>query len=243
MPGLERGIRVLQALADGGDTSSMALARRLGISQSSCYRILQTLMAVDWIRPDLGGGFVFSLGLMPFVRPLVGLDRAVSRLRPVMEGLSRSTGFTVKLSVRRGSGQLTLSRVESSRPLIATSPVGVSFPVVLGASGACLLSGMDEGGIAAQIAHADRQGLWGNESAADLQVRIEECRRRGLCANIGRSAQGVDTLSAPVADAAEPLALTLVALRGDLKGACLPKFRLRLKEAAAKASALLMEDL
>jgi DNA-binding IclR family transcriptional regulator len=153
-----------------------------------------------------------------------------------MEDLSREAGVTVKLSVREGVEQVTVARVEASRALSATSRVGSRFPVVLGASGACLLSVLGDAQIARHIAHADRETLWGHETADLLRERIRACRESGFCENIGSHPQGIDTLSAPLTSASHTLALTLVGLRGDFDGKRLSECRrlLRMTVAAAK---------
>lgn len=235
VPSLERAMLVMHALAAGGETTSLGLSRRLGISQSSCYRILRTLEAGDWIRTDARGEYIFAVGLMPFVQPLLGIQRAIACLRPAMEELSRTAGVTVKLSAREGVEQVTVTRVEAQRHLSVTSPVGTRSPVVLGASGACLLVALDEAAVSQQIAYADRESLWEHESADMLRGRMEACRKNGVCDNIGVHPQGIDTLSAPLVSASRPLALTMVGLRGDFDGARLSMSRRLLLAAVSKA--------
>ncbi len=225
IPSIHRVVKVMQSLAAGGETTSLGLARRLGISQSSCYRILRTLEAANWICREAGGQYVFASGLMPFVKPLVGIERAVDCLRSDMESLSLKAGLTVKLSVREGVEQVTVARVECHRPLSATSPIGTRFPVVLGASGACLLSGVDRASLAQLIEHADKQRLWGHDSKDLLLARLKCCRKSGHCENIGSHPQGIDTVSAPLATSSRTMALTLVGLRGDFDGKRLSQCR------------------
>jgi len=97
VPSLDRAIRIMQALAEGGPSSSLGLSRQLGISQSSCYRILQTLEDADWIRPG-NGGYVFSRGLLPFLKPLMHIENVIAAVRADMDTLARTTGLSAKLS-------------------------------------------------------------------------------------------------------------------------------------------------
>jgi DNA-binding IclR family transcriptional regulator len=240
VPALEKAIRILGILAtDGGAGGSTAIAQRLGISQSTCYRTLQTLEAADWIRLTDDGRYVFSLGMLPFVRPLQGLDRVITVLRPTMERLAETTGLSAKLSARQGFDQVTLARVESSRPLGVTSRVGARFPVIVGASGACLLCGLADAEVDRVIDQADRSKLWDHDDADTLRRRIAACRRDGVCDNLGTHPQGIDTFSAPIASTQAQLALTLIGLRGDLDGALGATARNLLRTAARAATALL----
>ena len=237
VPALECAMQILAALAEGpADSSSLGLARQLEISQSTCYRILKTLQAADWITPDEQGGYRFSLGLLPFVKPLMGIERVVAALGPVMRELSRTTGLTVKCSVRQGLEQVTIARVESSQPLAVSSPVGSRFPVVLGASGACLLARLEPVALDALIRHADQQKLWDRESAEELRQRIASCLRDGYCENIGHHPQGIDTISAPLPVGGESYALTLIGLRGDFAGSRRAARRLALQNAVASSA-------
>jgi DNA-binding IclR family transcriptional regulator len=125
--------------------------------------------------------------------------------------------------------------VEAQRHLSVTSPVGTRSPVVLGASGACLLIALDEAAVSQQIAYADRESLWEHESADMLRSRMKACRKKGVCDNIGVHPQGIDTLSAPLVSASRPLALTMVGLRGDFDGARLSQYRKLLLATVNKA--------
>lgn len=236
VPALEKAIRLLNALAVDSGGGSTGLAHRLGISQSTCYRTLQTLEAADWIRQADGGGYTFSLGLLPFVRPLQGLDRMIVLLRPPMAALAEATGLSVKLSARQGFDQVTLARIESSRPLGVTSPVGARFPVVAGASGASLLSPLSDDEIDRIAAHADQSLRWDHDNADILRRRIAACRRDGVCDNLGSHPQGIDTISAPITVPHAQLALTVVGLRGDFDGAPGPTVRDLLRATARSAA-------
>lgn len=237
VPALEKAIRILRVLAeDGGPGGSTAIAQRLGLSQSTCYRTLQTLEAADWIRPMADGRYAFSLGLLPIVRSLQGIEHAIATLRPFMTELAEATGLSVKLSVRQGFEQVTLARIESSRPLGVTSPVGARFPVIVGASGACLLAGFPDPEIDRIAARASREGLWDHDNETVLRRRIAACRADGTCDNLGSHPQGIDTISAPVPSPQDPFSLTLIGLRGDLDGVPGSTARDLLRQAARSAT-------
>lgn len=242
VPALEKAIRLLGALAAGdGGGGSAALAQRLGISQSTCYRTLQTLEAADWVRATGDGGYALSLGLLPLLRPLQAIERRVAVLKPTVKALSEATGLTVKLSLRQGFDQVTVARAESSRPLSVTSPIGARFPVIAGASGACLLSSLADPDVDRVVAHADREHLWEHETAVALRTRIAACRRKGICDNLGAHPQGIDTVSVPLPADDTPFALTIVGLRGDFDGTRGADIRKHLLHAARDAAARLRD--
>ncbi len=235
IPAIERMAGVLRALAHRRDNAtSVGLARETGISQSSCYRILQTLEDLHWIRPVGESGYELDEGLLDIVRPLLGPEHLAEAARPILRKLAGDTGLTAKLSLRRGNEQVTIARIESPRPLAVTGRVGSRYPVVLGASGAALLSLMNDDAIERIIA-ATPDDEWFNESPVILRRHIEACRCKGGCANIGHHPQGIDTVAAPFMSAFGEAALTLVGLRGDFEGT-----RLALCTRAVKGAARAM---
>lgn len=232
IPAVVRTSQVLRALAEReGPATSAGLAREIGISQSSCYRILQTLEGLQWIRSDGEGGYDLDEGLLAIVRPLLGPERLAEAARPILRTLSMETELTAKLSLRRGGEQVTIARIESPRPLAVTGRVGSRYPVVLGASGAALLSLMDDSAVQRIIA-ATPADQWLNESPDILRRHIAECRRKGVCTNIGHHPQGIDTMAAPLRSDVGEAAITLIGLRGDFEGKRLTLCTRAVKKAA-----------
>ncbi len=232
VPGVDRAAAILGDLArKQTPASSVAIARRLGLSQSSCYRTLQTLIRLDWIRPDGEGNYDLSEGLVSIVRPLLAPERLAEAARPHLRRLADVSDLAVKLSLRRGVYQVALARVESSRPLSVTGRVGSRFPAVLGASGAAILSLLPDEQVEAIMGNI-RADAWLNECPAVLRAHIAACRRDGFCSNIGHHPQGIDTVAAPVRTDLGEASLTIVGLRGDFEGERLPRFARALRREA-----------
>jgi DNA-binding IclR family transcriptional regulator len=236
VPVLEKAIRILYELAghEGAVTSS-SLARRVQVSQPTCYRILKTLEAADWIKPDGRNGYEFSLGLFPLARRLVDLDRYGRSVQPLLDQLSRDVELTAKFSVRLGMEQTTLAVAQPLRPFGISAPVGARYPVVWGASGAALLSELDDADVEELIGHVPAE-QWGHESPADLRQRMAAVRTDRVCVNIGRHPQGIDTISTPLSGTRITCAITLIGLRGEIHNDQLSSLKQNLIRAAAQAA-------
>ena len=236
VPVLEKAIRILYALADReGRVTSSGLAREVGVSQATCYRILKTLERADWIRQNADDGYDLSGGLLPLAKDFVDVTRTARAVQPILDDLAASLGLSAKLSIRVGAQQATLAVANPQRAFHVTAPVGSRYPVVCGASGAALLSQLDDAEVDALATKATKSD-WGHERPDDLRRRIAAVRDRGVCENLGLHPQGIDTVAAPVASWSAPSAITLVGLRGDITKPRLPKLKKALLQAAAKAA-------
>ncbi|MBI1338097.1 MAG: helix-turn-helix domain-containing protein [Phycisphaera sp.] len=198
IPVLNKALRVLEAITGGAQNLSVAdLARLLKLSPSTCYRILQTLIAADWVRPKSAGvGYELSLGLLPLVQPFLGHQAVIEALTPAMNRLVDRTGLSAKLTARQGSEAVTLLRVDAFEPMTVTGRVGVRFHLALGSSGSCLLAQIDDEQVERLLAGAPRE-VWKWQSRRDVAARVRQCRSVGYCVDRGQYHPAIHTLSVP----------------------------------------------
>ncbi len=200
VPILKKAIAVLRAVAAGrDDTTTKALAYSLDIPASSVYRILQTFLTEDWVRSAPGGRHELSFGLLPLLEPLARHEFLLEAARPCLARLAGETGLAAKLSVRQGDQAIALARAESPRETAVTVRVGSAFHLVLGSSGAALMSDFTPSERSLMLGTAPKE-CWGHQCPADVEKRIAECRRNGLCVDLGGYQPSVHAMSAPVRD-------------------------------------------
>ena len=236
VPVLDKAIRILYQLANSkGAVTSSSLAREADISQPTCYRILKTLEAADWIKRNEQNGYDFSMGLFPLVRHFVDLELCGRSVQPMLDELSRELGLTAKYSVQLGNEQMTIAVAHPVLPYGASASVGARFPLVWGASGAVLLSCLEEERQQELVNSIARED-WGHERPEDLQKRIELVRKHGVCENLGNHPQGIDTISSPVKSTRIAGAITLVGLRGDINKDNLSTLKQKLIEATDRTA-------
>jgi DNA-binding IclR family transcriptional regulator len=247
VPALRNAIRVLEAVAaEGAPRSSPQIARLLKLSPSSCYRILQTLQAADWVRSTDGGGYQVSFGLLPLTRPLLAWERATRVIQGELDRLAGETSLSVKVSARQGLQQVTIARAESPRHMAPLGRTGSRFPVVWGSSGAALLVDAELAELEAlttTVPVADWEGLAPDE----LRTRVDACRASGVCFRVAGRDSSICTVSAPLRNATNDIvaALTLVGLPEDFdsrRHAELKRALLRAAKAVAPGFAELPAD-
>lgn len=219
IPVLRKAIGVFEAVARGtGDTTTKSLAANLEIAPSSCYRILQTFVAADWIRPRAGGTFELSFGLVPLMHPLLRHEVLIETVREPLGRLARTTGLTAKLTVRQGDDTVTIHSAQSPRPHAIASRVGAVVSVAIGSSGAAYLGALPDEEVLRILEDAPDEA-WKHQKREHVLRRVRDGRRQGYFADHGSYQPNIHTLSVPLhgRDRSVVGALTLLGFPQDFE--------------------------
>lgn len=238
IPVLKKAMRVMRSIAGSrDDTTAKALAQSLGVSPSTVYRILQTLLAEDWVRPASGGRHELSLGLLPLLQPLARHELLIETARPFLSALAENTGLAAKFSVRDGDRAVTLARAESPRETSVAVRVGAAFHLALGSSGAVLMSELSTVDYGRLIAQAPKE-CWKHQTPADVARRVAQCRRTGVCSDFGGYQPSIHAMSSPVRDRSGKMVgvITVIGFSNDFTGASGKEHAGALTAAAAACS-------
>lgn len=201
IPMVTKALEMVRALsASEGETTTKALAIRLGLPRSSCYRILRSLIAQDWIRPVAEGRHELSPGLLPVLEPLRRYEALADAVGDAMRSLADRTQLTVKVTVRQGDETVTVARCESPQGTSVGVRVGAAFHLAFGSSGSVLLSDLGADEIAEILGRAP-EDCWEYQGRDDVLARIREVRAKGWCADPGISQPIFHAASAPIHDA------------------------------------------
>ncbi|MDR2673548.1 MAG: helix-turn-helix domain-containing protein [Opitutaceae bacterium] len=241
VPVLLKALRVFAAIARGEtEPTTKGLAVTLGISPTTCYRILQSFLAGGWLRAGAGGTFGLSLGLVPLMHPLLRHELLIDTIREPLTALARATGMTAKLSIRQGDSAVTVFVASSPRATAISSQVGAVFPLALGSSGAAILAALPEAE-AARILDAAPAEAWRYQKRAAAERRVRECRRAGCCFDTGSYQPQLHTASATVQAAQHGLlgSITLLGFPHDFAPESRPSLLRELKFTAGGCARLL----
>lgn len=140
---LDRGIRVLMALADAPQGLTVtALAETLGINRTVIYRLVSTLEAHALVRRDGRGRLHVGLGVLHVAGAVQPVLRDVAI--PVLRRLAERVGCTAHLTVAEGDEALALAVIEPSwTDFHVAYRVGARHPLTRGAAGKAILA-LDE---------------------------------------------------------------------------------------------------
>lgn len=193
---LDRGLRVLELLAEGRPASVVEVAAALGLHRSIVYRILRTLQEHRLaVRRD-DGRYAAGTGLVALARSVAADLRSVAAAE--LSALAESAGATAFLVVPDGADVVTVETVEPRRTLahVAYKP-GLRHPLDRGAPGLAVLAGRPP-------QHGERP-------------EVALCRERGWARSTGEVLTGMSSIAAPVTGHRGVAgAVALVFLAGDL---------------------------
>lgn len=194
---LARGLRLLQAIADGGEGVAVReLARKAALPRSIVQRLLYTLEVEGFLeRHPSQIGYRLAIKLWGLgcaaVRRLSVRDVA----RPYLEDLAARTSEMTKLGVLDGGDVVYIDRVECPLAVRAYVPIGGRAPAHSVATGKAILAFLPP----ERMPASGPRGCDGAQRKL-LQAEFEQIRRRGYAVNRGEWEQAVGAIAAPVLD-------------------------------------------
>jgi DNA-binding IclR family transcriptional regulator len=231
VPVLRKAIRVLEAIAEASEhVTAKGLALTLGISPTTCYRILQSFVAEGWLRPGADGTFELSVGLTSLFRPLLRHEILIESVSEPLASLAKTTGLTAKITVRQGNSAVTIHSENPPVDGAVISRVGSANSLAIGSSGAVFLSVCPHDEVTRLIESAPAY-VWRFQKRTDALHRVREARREGTCYDHGSYETSIRSLSAPLFGPSHEL-LAVVTLLGsprDIDPAVRPALEQKLK--------------
>ena len=175
------------------------VARDLGISPSTCFNLLRTLVLEDLIEFDSQSKlYTISYGLLGLTEGLNDRDRIVPFLRAKLLKIAVSNRVTVTLWRRAGEDRAVLvDRADADSTVRIHMHIGQRMPIFIGAMGRCLAShsGMSKDAIRRKF-DALR---WENPPKfEEYWADIDEARVCGYAVDLVHFVRGITTVSVPV---------------------------------------------
>ena len=208
IPAVNRAMDLVRILAeDENETHTKALALRLGIPPTTCYRILCSLIGRGWVQRVASGRHV----LAPLLQPLRWAEQAAQVIQPRLLELAARVRSDAILSLRQGDYTVVIAHGAATQPTPSLPWSATSLHLTAGSSGAVFLSRCQDDAIR-EVLHRTPPACWTRQSPEDVWQRINACRAKGWCADHDALKQGVSTISAPLCDEHQKLfaAMTLV---------------------------------
>lgn len=204
VPGLQRGLLVLEALAAARRPLTVTeLGRKLGLSRSSTFRLTYTLGQMGFIEPAEGAK-TFRLGprVLNIGFAYLASQDLIEMARTDLELLRNNTNVSAHLAIRDHREVLYLSCVQSRSGFLSNMNVGTRLPAYATPMGWLLLSDLSSRELAALFASETFEKLT-DLTPPDVQTlsnRIAESVANGYVISRGVIESGGSSVSAPVFD-------------------------------------------
>lgn len=201
---LARGLDTLAYLNRSNGANSNQVAKAVGLTRGTAYRLLETMVVIGLLRkdPDRAGYW-----LTPAVRRLSdGFDEETwiaDVARPVMEELGREIGWPVMLTTPRGAEMELRANTDFKTPLVFDRfPVGHRVPMLGSASGRAWLAFAPKvtRDIALSLIAAGSASEWRDlaRDSARLGRLLGAVRRQGWAITPSPTEGGSTSLATPV---------------------------------------------
>lgn len=207
---LDRGLALLELLAEEDGLTLSDLARKSGFSASTVHRILLTLEGRGFVQHDTERGY-WLIGVETFKVGSAFLRnrRIASMGRLTMRELMEKTGETVNLGIEDHGEVVFISQVESHDTLRAFFRAGSRGAMHASGVGKALLAEFPEHRIR-QICGLRRLERFTEKTRSDLAEllrELDETRRRGWALDDEERTLGMRCVAAPIFNEhAEPIA-------------------------------------
>lgn len=180
----------------------VALARSLGLSPSSCFNVVRTLVSEHFVEFNPKTK-IYSLGLGAHIIGRAALDprAAFHGMKPRLEAFADKCGATVSLLGMRRSDQFVIlgfcESISASARIHLT--VGQRLPLLVGAAGRCAAVAFDLDD--ATLERLLKKVKWASQpSLAKYKQSLDHLRTAGWAVDDGDFLHGITTLVSPVAD-------------------------------------------
>lgn len=211
---VDRALDVLLAFAPGeGELLAADIAKRVGLSRPTLYRLLATLEKKGFVT-SAGEPQRFRLG--PAVAQLAhtwssSLDIA-ALARPILAQAWEHTSETVALFIAQGEMRVCVAELPSAQALSFRRGVGYSERLVRGASGRAILAfePLAEGQLEDYASGTSTDIEW-------LRAELERTRERGYALGHNELIQGAYAVAVPFFDGSNAVAGSIGVFGPDVR--------------------------
>lgn len=204
VPSIVGAAAVLRHLAQmPRKTGVNPIARATGLSPSSCFNILKTLVAEAFVTFDPADrSYTLGPELIRLARHAISPAGTAAILRPMLARFGRE-GLASAIWQIRSDRLLLTDFLDSDAATRIHMTVGHRLPLFSGAMGRAIAARLD---LEREALHAAFDAIrWGEKPDFDTYVaQVEEARQRGWSIDEGQFIRGVTTVAAVIVDESQP---------------------------------------
>ncbi len=201
VPGLERGLKLLQLFRPGRtELGAPEIARELGLPRSTAFRLLQTLKSLEIIERTANGAVRLGPAVLRLGFELVASLEIGEYGREVVEKLCLETGASSQLAILDHREIVIVLKKNPSSTFVSSVQVGTRMPAHATVIGRILLQDLS----GAQLRKLFPEGKFKQltrqtpKTVAELERLIAQDRSRGYAVSESAYESGISAVAAPV---------------------------------------------
>lgn len=199
---VERAFEILALLRDSAEPLGVrAISRRVGTSPATAHRLLQTLVAHDFVAQATDSrAYRLGWGWLGYAAKVLGRIDLIEVAGPLARQLRDETTETVTVQVPAGDDRVCVYEAEGLHEVRRRVGVGRQVPLVAGASGRAVLAFLPDQEIQRMLDSAVPLTSGTLTDPVRLRRLLDETRGTGIAASRGETVDGVASVAAPIFD-------------------------------------------
>ncbi len=197
---VERAVRVLEILAERGETGVGQIARDLGVHPSTASRLMGALLVHDLVeQPDRRGKYRLGVGLLRLAGATAGQLDLTTQAQPVCDALAAELDVTTNVAIASGGVAINVCQAQPSRAVATQNWVGQRTVLHATSSGKVLLAYMPEEELAEHL-DGTLTGFTPHTltSPDALREQLRQVRETGCATAREEYEDGLNAVAAPV---------------------------------------------
>ncbi|MEM7474682.1 MAG: IclR family transcriptional regulator [Planctomycetota bacterium] len=204
VPGLHRGLRVLEILGAAGEPMSLSeIAAAMELSRSSTFRLLYTLRHMEFVKEaEQKNTYTLSARVLNLGFAYLNQQPITKIARPHLAALRDKVGVSTHLSVLEGRDVLYLGSHQARSGFVSSMATGTRTEAYASAIGWCLLQDLTTSELN-DFCDGLEMKKFTDQTPLDcetLKARVSQVRHDGLVVSRGVRDPGGSSIAVPVRD-------------------------------------------
>lgn len=201
-PALAKGFAILELIAGEPGLKFAAIRKQLGLPNSSCHHLINTLCQLGALQMNQDRGYVLGLRLLELGALAAAQRQIEHQALPFLRHLSREVQLTCHLGILEGYAAMYLLKVEGLREIRVNTWVGKRLSLHSSSLGKVLLAWLPETEIDDKLRHVDwrRKGPKTLTDPAEYKEHLRAVRQRGWALDDEEDNPNIRCVAAPVLD-------------------------------------------
>jgi DNA-binding IclR family transcriptional regulator len=192
---VDRALCILELLNDQPGLSLTEIAKRMRLSTTTAFRLIQTLQSHQLVRRDQDTRrYAIGPGMLRMAATALEGNSYVYAIQPLLEELRDISKESVALHWLAGDLRICLVELPSSHAIRMTSGIGHSYPLHAGAASKAIIAWLPAERLDELIGQF---GLAGRDTRS-LRDELSAIKQRGYATSFGETVPGASALAVPV---------------------------------------------